>query len=102
MLACARLGAVHSVVFGGFASFELASRIKDAQPKVILSASCGLEGMDIISCFLWYIHCVLQCADGYLLGVLVVRCQDRGVSGTIWCKPVGGGYDCLILYGLAL
>jgi propionyl-CoA synthetase len=43
MLACARLGAVHSVVFGGFAANELATRIDDARPKVILSASCGLE-----------------------------------------------------------
>ena len=43
MLACARIGAVHSVVFGGFAARELASRIEDAKPKVILSASCGLE-----------------------------------------------------------
>ena len=43
MLACARLGAIHSVVFGGFAAAELAARIEDATPKVILSASCGLE-----------------------------------------------------------
>lgn len=43
MLACARLGAVHSVVFGGFAAKELATRIDDAQPKLILSASCGIE-----------------------------------------------------------
>ena len=43
MLACARIGAVHSVVFGGFAPRELATRIDDAKPKVILSASCGLE-----------------------------------------------------------
>ncbi|ACI99239.1 propionyl-CoA synthetase [Rhodospirillum centenum] len=43
MLACARLGAVHSVVFGGFAPHELATRINDAQPKVIVSASCGIE-----------------------------------------------------------
>ena len=42
MLACARLGAVHSVVFGGFAPNELAVRIDDAQPKVIVSASCGM------------------------------------------------------------
>ena len=48
MLACARLGAVHSVVFGGFSSNELASRINDAQPKVILSASCGIEVNQII------------------------------------------------------
>ncbi|MDA0262429.1 MAG: propionyl-CoA synthetase [Proteobacteria bacterium] len=43
MLACARLGAIHSVVFGGFASNELATRINDAKPKVIISASCGIE-----------------------------------------------------------
>jgi len=44
MLACARLGAVHSVVFGGFAAHELATRIDDARPGLILSASCGIEG----------------------------------------------------------
>src|SRR3546814_11106508 len=43
MLACARLGAVHSVVFGGFASPELAKRIDDAEPKLVLTASCALE-----------------------------------------------------------
>ena len=43
MLACARIGAVHSVVFGGFASSELAKRIDDAKPKAVLSASCGIE-----------------------------------------------------------
>ena len=43
MLACARLGAVHSVVFGGFAAAELAARIADAEPRLILCASCGLE-----------------------------------------------------------
>lgn len=43
MLACARIGAVHSVVFGGFAPAELAARIDDAQPKIVLTASCGVE-----------------------------------------------------------
>lgn len=43
MLACARLGAVHSVVFGGFAAHELAARIDDARPSVVVSASCGIE-----------------------------------------------------------
>jgi propionyl-CoA synthetase len=43
MLACARIGAIHSVVFGGFAARELATRIDDAKPKVMLSASCGIE-----------------------------------------------------------
>ncbi len=48
MLACARIGAVHSVVFGGFAAAELAARIDDAQPQVIVSASCGIEPGRII------------------------------------------------------
>ncbi|PMZ00396.1 AMP-binding protein, partial [Pseudomonas sp. FW306-02-F02-AB] len=48
MLACARIGAVHSVVFGGFAATELAARIEDAQPKVIVSASCGVEPNRIV------------------------------------------------------
>ena len=43
MLACARLGAIHSVVFGGFAADELANRIDDAKPKVVVAASCGIE-----------------------------------------------------------
>jgi propionyl-CoA synthetase len=48
MLAVARLGAVHCVVFGGFAPKELASRIDDAQPRAIITASCGIEPTRII------------------------------------------------------
>ena len=48
MYACARLGAIHSVVFGGFAAKELAVRIDDATPKVVLSASCGMEGRRVV------------------------------------------------------
>lgn len=48
MLACARLGAIHSVVFGGFAPNELAVRIEDAEPKVIMTASCGIEISKVI------------------------------------------------------
>ena len=48
MLACARLGAVHSVVFGGFAAHELATRIDDARPAVIISASCGIEPSRVV------------------------------------------------------
>ncbi|MGN6391963.1 MAG: propionyl-CoA synthetase [Gemmatimonadales bacterium] len=48
MLACARIGAIHSVVFGGFASPELASRITDARPKAVLTASCGIEGSKVV------------------------------------------------------
>ena len=49
MLACARIGAIHSVVFGGFAANELATRIDDAKPKVIVSASCGIEVKKVIA-----------------------------------------------------
>ncbi|MTD54768.1 propionyl-CoA synthetase [Amycolatopsis pithecellobii] len=48
MLACARLGAVHSVVFGGFAPKELAARVEDAKPKVIVAASCGVEPTRVV------------------------------------------------------
>ncbi len=48
MLACARLGAVHSVVFGGFAPHELAVRIEDVRPKVVVSASCGIEPARVV------------------------------------------------------
>lgn len=49
MLACARLGAIHSVVFGGFAAHELAKRIDDATPRVVMTASCGIEGKRVIA-----------------------------------------------------
>ncbi len=49
MLACARLGAVHSVVFGGFAGHELATRIDDAKPKLIMAASCGVEPNRVVA-----------------------------------------------------
>ena len=49
MLACARIGAIHSVVFGGFAASELAARIDDARPELIVSASCGIEGERIVA-----------------------------------------------------
>ena len=48
MLACSRIGAIHSVVFGGLASRELANRIEDCKPKVIVTASCGLEPNKVI------------------------------------------------------
>ncbi len=49
MLACARIGAIHSVVFGGFAAKELAARIDDATPKLVIAASCGIEGTKLLS-----------------------------------------------------
>lgn len=49
MLACARIGAIHSVVFWGFAPHELSLRIDDAEPKVILTASCGIEITQVLA-----------------------------------------------------
>ena len=65
MLACARLGAIHSVVFGGFAAPELAKRIDDAKPKLILTASCGIEGARVIA----YKPLVDEAVELSLLGV---------------------------------
>lgn len=47
--ACARIGAIHSIVFGGFSSKELAGRIADSKPKVIVTASCGLEPNKVVN-----------------------------------------------------
>jgi propionyl-CoA synthetase len=62
MLACARLGAVHSVVFGGFAPPELATRIDDAAPRVLLTASCGIEGSKLIP-YMPLVHDALQLTE---------------------------------------
>ncbi|MDF0532020.1 acetate--CoA ligase [Tsukamurella sp. 8F] len=61
MLACARLGAVHSVVFGGFAAPELAARLDDARPKVIVTASCGLEAAKVLP-YLPIVHAAIDVA----------------------------------------
>lgn len=71
MLACARLGAIHSVVFGGFSPHELSARIKDAAPRVIVSASCGIE----VSRVLEYKPLLDEAIDisGYQHGCLVLQ-----------------------------
>ncbi len=71
MLACARIGAVHSVVFGGFAPNELATRIKDAAPKAILTASCGLEPGRVIP-YKPLLDDALDLAPGIVENVVVV------------------------------
>ncbi|KAJ2302871.1 hypothetical protein IWW55_003211 [Coemansia sp. RSA 2706] len=60
MLACARLGAIHSVVFGGFAPAELAKRVEDCQPKVIVASSCGIENMDKVVAYKPLLDSALQ------------------------------------------
>ena len=70
MLACARLGAVHSVVFGGFAPRELAMRIDDAEPKLILTASCGIE-FDKVIPYKPLVDAALELATHKVDGVVV-------------------------------
>ena len=88
MLACARLGAVHSVVFGGFAAEELAVRIDDAQPKVILSASCGIEPNRVVA-YKPLLDEAIQLARHKPARVLMV---DRGLVAAVRCAAAGAGF----------
>jgi propionyl-CoA synthetase len=91
MLACARLGAVHSVVFGGFAANELAMRIQDATPKVVVSASCGIEGQRIIEYKPLLDRAIEVSAHKPHRQVIVQRPQLRAAMGTTdvdWAEAV--------------
>ena len=77
MLACARLGAVHSVVFGGFASHELATRIDDARPTVIVSASCGIEPARVVEYKPMLDHALQRATHQPPACVIVQRDQHR-------------------------
>jgi len=81
MLACARLGAVHSVVFGGFAPHELAVRIDDARPTVIVSASCGVEGAKVIEYKPLLDAALAQASHAPAACVIVDRPQARAAMG---------------------
>ena len=70
--ACARLGAVHSVVFGGFAAHELAIRVDDAKPKVVLTASCGIE-IDRVIPYMPLVSGALEQAAHRVEAVLVLQ-----------------------------
>lgn len=72
MLACARIGAVHSVVFGGFAAKELAARIDDAAPKVILAASCGIEPNRVVP-YKPLLDAAIQMAEAKPTGCLILQ-----------------------------
>ncbi|WP_226019236.1 AMP-binding protein [Novosphingobium sp. FKTRR1] len=80
MLACARLGAIHSVVFGGFAPLELAKRIDDATPKLVLTASCGIEGARTIA-YKPLVDEALRLADHQVQHVVLL--QRPQVTGTL-------------------
>jgi len=113
MLAVARLGAIHSVVFGGFAPPELAVRIDDAQPKVIMTASCGIEIKKIIeykplidkaielakhkpeACIIYQRpQCIASLIDGRDFDWLTLLAQAPAVG----CTPVKGSDPLYILY----
>ena len=113
MLACARIGAIHSVVFGGFAANELAVRIDDAQPKAILAASCGIEPGRIIA-YKPLIDEAIEIAQHKPETVLILQREQlkaellegrdhdwfesqRGVEPAD-CSPVEGNHPAYILY----
>ena len=113
MLACARIGAIHSVVFGGFAANELAVRIDDAQPKAILAASCGIEPGRIIA-YKPLIDEAIEFAQHKPETVLILQREQlksellegrdhdwfesqRGVEPAD-CIPVEGNHPAYILY----
>ena len=82
MLACARIGAVHSVVFGGFASRELATRIEDARPKVVLAASCGIETARIVEYKPLLDEAIAMSAHKPIATVLLQRPQHAAELGS--------------------
>ena len=81
MLACARLGAVHSVVFGGFAPAELAARIDDARPVVVLSASCGVEPTRVVEYKPFLDAAIERCSHPPAHCVILQREQARAQMG---------------------
>jgi len=113
MLACARVGAIHSVVFGGFASNELAVRIDDAKPKAIIAASCGLEPNRIVE-YKPLIDTAIELANYKPETVVVLQrpqCEAELIDGRDhdWdliqknvekapCVPVEGSHPAYILY----
>ncbi|MFF5139210.1 AMP-binding protein [Streptomyces sp. NPDC013157] len=100
MLACARIGAVHSVVFGGFAPREPALRIDDAAPKAVVSASCGIEGKRVIAYKPLLDQAIELAAHKPDTCVLLQRPQERaesGPDGLDWADAVAAATpaDCL-------
>ena len=112
MLACARLGAIHSVVFGGFAAPELAVRIDDARPKAVIAASCGLEPGRVVA-YKPLVDAAIEMAAHKPEFVLVLQREqgpaELGARDVEWhaaqagvapapCVPVGGMDPLYILY----
>jgi len=91
MLACARIGAIHSVVFGGFAAHALASRIEDASPKLVISADAGSRGSKVVS-YKPLLDEAIQLSQHKPLSVLMV---DRGLSPFSMVAARDHGYAAL-------
>jgi propionyl-CoA synthetase len=112
MLACGRIGAIHSVVFGGFAAHELAVRIDDCQPKCIVAASCGIEGSKTIAYKPLLDAAIDSATHKPKTCVILQREQlpcDLGARDLDWyvfqrgaepaaCLPVEGNHPAYILY----
>ncbi|MDH2428182.1 propionyl-CoA synthetase [Sphaerisporangium sp. TRM90804] len=113
MLACARIGAVHSVVFGGFAPRELAVRVDDARPKVVVSASCGIEGSRVVEYKPMLdsalemaehapAHCVIlqrpQAVATMVRGRDVDWAEATAAAAPVGCVPVAATDPLYILY----
>ena len=112
MLACARIGAIHSVVFGGFAAAELAVRIDDATPKAIIAASCGIEPSRLVPYKPLLDEAIAIAAHRPEFSLILQRAQlaaEMGPRDVDWheacataapaaCVPVAGGHPAYILY----
>src|SRR5690606_26006591 len=113
MLACTRIGAVHSVVFGGFAAHELATRIDDATPKAVIAASCGLEPNRVVAYKPLLDGAISQASHKPEVCIILQRPQcpanlvpgrdidwhaaQQGVTPAN-CVPVAGNHPAYILY----
>ncbi len=111
MLACARIGAVHSVVFGGFAANELAVRIDDATPKAIIAGSCGIEPGRVVE-YKPLLDGAIELADHKPdfcvilqrpqavaeMGPRDVDWADLAAADPVGCTPVSGDHPAYILY----
>jgi propionyl-CoA synthetase len=116
-LACARLGAIHSIVFGGFAAAELATRLDDAKPKLVLAASCGLEPGRIVdykplldgaidlaahkpeACLIWQRkECPASLIDGRDFEWQALEAEAQAAKRQIACQPVLATDPLYILY----
>ncbi len=113
MLACTRIGAIHSVVFGGFAANELATRIDDARPKAVIAGSCGIEPGRTVAYKPLLDAAIDRAAHKPLTCIILQRpaCEAELVAGRDldWhaaqegvapadCVPVEGDHPCYILY----